>query len=180
MADINANKRKTIAFTGTRTLFSKCKENTDIYYSKLKRMIKDEIIELIEKEAFNYFINGLAVGSDQLCASIIIELKKFYNITLEAAIPCINQDKLWNSESKKNYQKILSLCDVKKYISNDEYKKGCMLKRNKYMVDNADIVIAIWTGKSRSGTAQTIRYANLKKVPVIIFNPDDIIKRNSY
>ena len=33
-----------------------------------------------------------------------------------------------------------------------------MMKRNKYMVDKSDIVVAVWNG-SKGGTANTVKYA---------------------
>lgn len=168
---------KTVAFTGMRIPFGNNNSKNNFYYSELKSKIKEVVINLIKKESANYFISGLAIGSDQLCASIIIELKKDYNIMLEAAIPCSNQDRFWTNVDKKNYQKILSLCNVKKYISNSTYTKYCMHIRNKYMVDNSNIVVAIWNGKA-GGTAQTVKYAKAKNVPIIIINPDDIINKN--
>lgn len=168
---------KTVAFTGMRKPFGNNNENS-IYYSILKDKIKDVVLNLIEKKSANYFISGLAIGSDQLCASVVIELKelkKNYKIQLEAAIPCSNQDRFWTDNYKKNYKEILSLCDIKKYISNKPYTKYCMHIRNRYMVDNSDIIIAIWNGQ-QGGTAQTVKYARTKKIPIITINPDDILK----
>ena len=165
------NEKKTIAFTGMRKPFEKNNKKESIYFSKLKDIIKETLVALIEKESFTHFINGLAVGSDQLCASVVIELKKYYKITLEAAIPCFNQDMYWSDKNKINYKKILSLCDIKNYITAGNYTKICMHIRNKYMVDNSDLIIAIWNGKS-GGTEQTIKYAKTKKKPIIIINPN--------
>ena len=45
----------------------------------------------------------------------------------------------------------------------ERYKRGAPLKRNKKIVELADVIIALWDGKSR-GTKFTIDYAkNLKK-----------------
>ena len=45
-----------------------------------------------------------------------------------------------------------------------------MDKRNRYMVDQADVLIAVWDG-SPSGTGKTVRYAHQQGKPVIIINP---------
>lgn len=45
----------------------------------------------------------------------------------------------------------------------ERYKRGAPLKRNEKIVELADVIIALWNGKSR-GTKFTIDYAkNLKK-----------------
>ena len=50
------------------------------------------------------------------------------------------------------------------------YGKGAGLIRNKQIVENADLIIAFWDGKSK-GTAHTITYAQKsgKQVEIILF-----------
>lgn len=36
---------------------------------------------------------------------------------------------------------------------------GCMARRNRYMVDRACRIIAVYDGEPRGGTAQTLAYA---------------------
>ena len=43
--------------------------------------------------------------------------------------------------------------------------------RNKYMVDNSDLLLAVWNGK-KGGTANTVKYARKKEKEVVIINPD--------
>ena len=43
-------------------------------------------------------------------------------------------------------------------MSDEEYKPWLMQKRNEYMVDLADKVIAVWDG-SKGGTGNCVRYA---------------------
>lgn len=61
---------------------------------------------------------------------------------------------------------------IKKLIFHPEYKKygkSAPLVRNRLIVENADLIIALWDGKSR-GTKHTIDYAVAlgKKVSVYI------------
>ena len=51
------------------------------------------------------------------------------------------------------------------------YTNDCMQNRNKYMVDNSDIVIAVWNGKP-SGTGSTVRYAHEKGKTIIVVTHD--------
>ena len=48
-----------------------------------------------------------------------------------------------------------------------------MQKRNKYMVDNSQIVIAVWNGKP-SGTANTVKYAREQGKTVIVIDPQTL------
>ena len=51
-----------------------------------------------------------------------------------------------------------------------EYTSDCMDKRNRYMVDHADYILAVWNG-CPSGTGNTVRYAHKKGKTIIVINP---------
>ena len=92
----------------------------------------------------------MAIGFDMIAAELVLELKKKYSfITLECAIPCKEQDKLWRQEQKERYTNILSQADNVTYVSDRPYFDGCMQKRNKYMVDNSSMLIALFQWQSR-------------------------------
>lgn len=124
----------------------------------LKMQIKNTITELIEKENAIHFISGMALGVDMICAEIVLELKKTYpQITLECAIPCETQAAKWNEKYRDRYFNTVIASD-KETMLQTHYTADCMMKRNKYMVDKSDIVVAVWNG-SKGGTANTINYA---------------------
>ena len=50
------------------------------------------------------------------------------------------------------------------------YNKWCFQKRNKYMVDKSDVVLAVWN-RETIGTGNTVKYANEKNRKVIVINP---------
>ena len=142
-----------------------CKEQKEYL-----KMLEDTIIELIEKDGFNYFISGGAIGADQDFAEIVIKLKKRYpHIQLEIAVPCPNQDIKWNSSDKERYKRILNNADVINHISTS-YSPICMQKRNEYMVDKSDFVIVVWNGKHTGGTYNTLCYIKLLNKPYEIIN----------
>ena len=53
-----------------------------------------------------------------------------------------------------------------------QYTNGCLQKRNRYLVDNADIVLAVWNG-TPGGTEYTVSYAKKKEKTLVIINPDE-------
>ena len=128
-------------------------------------------IENAIKKGYHTFLCGMALGFDMICAEIVLELKKKYPyVILEGAIPCLNQDAKWNSQSKERYRKILGQCDVKTVLS-EVYTPTCMNDRNMYMVEQSDVVIAIWNGKP-SGTGNTVQFAKEKGCKIKIINPE--------
>lgn len=136
---------------------------------ELRNGLKDKLTNLII-QAINLgyvnFITGMAKGSDLLFAECVIEQKQNYpNIKLEGAIPCLNQNSGWTEEEQKIYNNILDKLDKITYVSNSSYSNGCMLKRNKYMVNNSSLLIMIWNGEKNGGTYYTYKLAlndNLK------------------
>ncbi len=132
-----------------------------------------EKLEYAILKGYTYFISGMALGIDMICAEIVLNLKKKYPyIVLECAIPCLNQSQCWTYASKKRYKKILLKADYVNFISKNRYSKSCMLNRNLYMVQNCDIVIAVWNG-TKSGTANTINLAKKHGKKVIIVSPNN-------
>ena len=91
------------------------------------------------------------------------------HITLESAIPCETQAIKWSVASRERYYNIAAKCD-KETMLQREYTPDCMDKRNRYMVDHADYILAIWNG-CPSGTGNTVRYAHKKGKSIIVINP---------
>ena len=46
-----------------------------------------------------------------------------------------------------------------------------MLERNRFMVDHADMLFAVYNGEWRGGTAATVRYARKLEKRILILNP---------
>ena len=111
---------------------------------------------------FDKFITGMADGSDIDFAEEVLRLQKTYsNISLEAVLPCPLYESKNPTENHKKREKILNLSSKVTLLSS-HYYTGCMEKRNKFMVDNSDLVFAIWNGKKTGGTWNTIRYSQKK------------------
>ena len=112
----------------------------------------------------------MALGVDIYSAEIVLALKEKYpQITIECAIPCENQCVKWSMVLRDRYFDIVSKCD-KETLLQTHYTNDCMQKRNEYMVDNSDYVIAVWDGKP-SGTGKTVRYAQSKGKTIITIEP---------
>lgn len=124
--------------------------------------LKTKIKKFIAQYSCEEFYTGMALGVDQIAALAIIELKEEgKNIRLHAAIPCANQEKKWPYASQMLYKAILSKADTISFVSNEEYTPWCMQKRNEFMVDRADMILAIWDGSS-GGTKNCVDYAEKK------------------
>ena len=141
------------------------------YYDKENESHKEYLIELKSKienyivmENVKLFVCGGALGADMDFAECVLSFKRQYpDIQLEIAIPCPNQSLKWSERDKIRYQNILERADKTTLVS-DRYSYFCMQKRNRYMVDKSDFVLAIWTPHhKKGGTYSTLRYAERLK-----------------
>lgn len=119
-------------------------------------------------------ISGMALGADTIFAKAALSLKEQgYNIKLVAAIPFKGQESLWPEETKNQYRRLLNCADEVVFVCPEGYASWKMQKRNEYMVDRCDILLAIWDGTD-GGTSNCIRYAQQKKKEMIIIDPKSL------
>lgn len=140
---------------------------TDDRWIALKEDFKQILIENKCDEA----ITGMALGVDTIFAYAVLELKEDgHDIKLHCTVPCRNFSGKWNIYDRVKYRNIISLADTVKLVSDEEYKPYLMQKRNEYMVDHSDKVIAVWDG-SKSGTKNCIDYAKKVGKDIIFVQP---------
>lgn len=166
-------KNYTVSFTGHRPHKTNCFFSASNYqYKNLRKQTKMEIEKAI---LFGYkiFLTGMALGFDIMCAELVLELKKKYtHIQLFGIIPCENQCKYWTQSEKNKYNDILSKLD-KTLLTSKTYHSNCMIKRNKFMVDNSYLIIAFFNG-SNGGTKRTIDYAKNQNKKIIIIQEKNL------
>lgn len=161
---------QTCCFTGHRPQSFPWKYNeADPRCVLLKFRLKRQIIQAVEQDGVIHFLTGMALGVDTWAAEIVLSLRRRWSLTLEAVLPCKGQDARWPSESRERYQSILEQCD-KVTLLQDGYTPDFFDKRNRYMIDHSDLVIAVWDG-SPSGTGNTVVYAKSKRKSVREITP---------
>lgn len=106
-------------------------------------------------------ISGMALGWDQAVAHAAIEL----GIPVHAYVPFVGQADAWPSAAHAAYQVLMSKCAKIRIVSPGGYEVWKMQKRNEAMVDDCDLVLALWNGEA-GGTGNCVRYAEKKGKPV--------------
>lgn len=134
-----------------------------------KALLTEKIEQLIEK-GYGHFISGGAMGVDTWAVEAVLKLKEKHSwILLEMVSLFDDQAKSWTVEYRQRHDSLFKKADIVTATSNSFYR-GCYHKRNRYMVDNADVVLACFDGKA-GGTEVTMDYAEKNEVPVMILPP---------
>lgn len=123
----------------------------------------DHVISVLISKGVRVFRCGGAVGFDTLAALIVLEKKMDgADVSLELFLPCRDQSSGWNDFNKSTYDYVLAEANAIHY-SEEAYKTGCMLKRDREMVDGSTYCVA-YCKKETGGTAYTLNYAKKKGV----------------
>ena len=158
---------KVCCVTGNRPQKFPWKYGKGKKYKKYLADMAGQIEELIES-GYTYFISGGALGVDQDFAETVLCAKQVHaGIELEIAVPCRTQAACWSEAERLRYLSILDRAD-KIITLSEHYTQFCMLKRNEYMVDKSDLVLAYWNGEESGGTWYTMNYAKRKKKELLI------------
>ena len=138
-----------------------CGHSNCLFSDEEKEELKQLLIKEIRKNPTCKFYLGGYGDFDSFCLRSLRELKKeFQDIELIFITPYID----------KNYSKL----EFAKYHYDDVIfpplesipRKFAILKRNEWMVDSAELIIA-YVKYSWGGAAKTLEYAKRKKVPII-------------
>lgn len=111
-------------------------------------------------------ISGMALGWDQALGQAVLDLKEWVNFRLVAAVPFKGQESRWPAESRNRYDYLLHEADEVVYVCQEGYAAWKMQRRNEWMVEHSDLVLALWDGSS-GGTANCVRYAESRGMQVV-------------
>lgn len=106
-------------------------------------------------------ITGMALGWDTAWAQAAARLR----IPFIAAVPFEGQECRWPLGSQQLYRALLEKAKEVVVVSPGGYDPAKMQIRNQWMVDHADLVVALWNGSS-GGTANCVRYAESQGKPI--------------
>ncbi len=152
-----------VAFTGHRPDKLGGYELPNPTYLKVCKDIDRTLKELkVEK-----VISGMALGVDQWAASIAIKL----GIPFVAAVPFLGQEGMWPNQSKKIYKFLLDKAGEIVIVNEGGFTAKKLQLRNEWMVDNCDVLIAVYNGDDKGGTANCVRYAKEKKKEIVFIKP---------
>lgn len=117
------------------------------------------------KKGTDIYACGLARGCDFYFFETVLTLRKTDPLLrLEAWLPCPEQADRWPEADRVRYTSCLRQCDAV-HVLEPTYSPGCMLRRNRAMLDRADLLISVYDGTG-GGTGAAVAYAKRRGIPV--------------
>ena len=124
-------------------------------------------LEAIYALGYRHFLCGMAIGCDMYFAEAVLALRDVHgDVTLEAAIPFGDQPGRWDEAQRRRYNSLIDRAD-KVTVLQIGYTSDCMMRRNRYMVDRASLLLACYDGRP-GGTMNTILYAERSGVKTVV------------
>ena len=126
----------------------------------------------LSENGVDTFIVGGARGVDTW-AMEAISMLKYVNpsVRMIAALPYVGHNPYRDESERRHYCELCSRCDKIVYIY-QAYHPSCFHARNRWMVDHAAQLLAVWNGENTGGTAYTVRYAQKSGRTIHIFPAD--------
>lgn len=122
---------------------------------------------ILQQEKPDMVITGMALGFDMWLAKICIDL----NIPFIAAVPFPGQESKWNDNYKNIYRLLLRKAHDIVMVNDGPFSASKLHKRNEWMVDQCDKLIAVFNGSEDGGTFSCIQYAKKQDKEIIYIKP---------
>ena len=131
--------------------------------------IGEQISNVFDELKPEKVISGMALGTDQVAVRVCIK----NNIKFVAAIPFLSQEKTWPTKSQEEYRRLVDLAAEKVIVCQGYYAPWKMFKRNEFIVDSCDLLLAVFNQINKGGAFQCVEYAKSKDKEIRIINPKD-------
>jgi len=163
---------QSVCFTGHRPekLLIPYDEEAPLF-RQFRAVLKKQILEAIDRGATDFY-NGMAKGTDLLAGELVLELSELFpQLRQHAVCPYAGQPNSYPVDWLRRFTRVLNRA-ASLTVLHETYTRGCFHERNCYLVDHADLVIAAFDGNYKTGTGQTLLYAQKKRKEIRIIRLD--------
>lgn len=154
-ANIMYEGSKIVAFTGHRP------DKLGGYGAEARSKLSNFAVDILKADRPGHLIVGGALGWDTAGALAAYRIGLDYVL----AVPFEGQEVMWPLSSQIMYRTIKARAREVKVTCSPGFAAWKMQVRNRWMVDQADEVWALWNG-SHGGTYNCVEYANLRRKPL--------------
>ncbi len=114
-------------------------------------------------------ITSLAIGADQLFATLVLELGG----AVHAVLPYKDIEQSFSSDDVGAYRALVQRADIE-VLSVSGTNEDAYLAAGQRVVDLSEVVFAVWNGlpaKDKGGTADVVAYALNQGTSVVVIDP---------
>jgi uncharacterized phage-like protein YoqJ len=123
---------------------------------RLTRFARERLSLLAaELDSPAFLVAGMAQGWDQACAEAALNM----GWLLVAAVPFQGQESKWPDEAQRRYYDLLDRAWKVHVVCPGGYSPRKFIRRDRWMVDHAAEVLALWDRTQKGGTWDTVSYA---------------------
>lgn len=128
--------------------------------STLRALLLQLAMDELENWHPDLVVTGMATGWDMAVAAAAMML----NVPYRAYVPFLGQEKLWSVSDKSMYHQLLEEAEDVRVFSPVQ-NNAAYHQRDQAMVDDSDRMLALYLGDPKTGTGQTLAYADGWLVP---------------
>lgn len=146
------------------------------FYFRLFEKLLWVIEKGLEKHDHLQLRSGLALGADTVWAQAIIAARSKHpgRIRFVAEVPVMTQPERWpNEDDKARWHQFVETADEVNIYAN-HYTPDCLHQRNRGMITDADMLIAVWDGSTTGGTASGVRIGEQNGVSIYRIDPKTV------
>jgi hypothetical protein len=114
-------------------------------------------------------VTSLAIGADQLLARLVLERGG----GVHAILPFPDIDRSFSPEDLAIYRELISKAKVE-VLQPGGSDEDAYLAAGRRVVDLSALMLAVWNGqpaKGKGGTADVVKYARSRGVPLVLIDP---------
>lgn len=126
--------------------------------TELINKVRMELENLKRSHSRFIMLNSIAVGADQLCAQIGLEL----GYELICPLPFTEYRGDFSGKELELYNSLIGKANDYFIVSNSSNRDAAYLAAGKYIAENCDVLLVVWDGKAQKdtcGTDAVIAYA---------------------
>jgi len=161
-----------VVFTGHRKLEGRYPPSPK--WEAVSQVVRELALTFVATNNIVHFVSGGALGFDQVAASAILRLRdQGFPVTLTFALPFPGFEIRWPEKSQAILKRLCYKADRVVCVNDDpRYFPWKMQRRNEYMIDRAQTVIALkYPDVKKGGTLNAIKYAEQTGRDLMIINP---------
>jgi hypothetical protein len=132
--------------------------------------LRDKLVRYAPRDLLG--VTMLGPGADQLFARAVLDVGGLLYVVIPAAK---YRDSFEDEDARRGYNELMERATYSERLEYVESTEEAHMAGGRAVVDNSDVLVAVWDGKparGHGGTADVVAYARERGVPVEVIWPE--------